>query len=74
MVEEIITYVHDGKEVYLTGRLAEPNPNNNKQVLMVEISPVGTSVGDTSYAKWVKIEDLMVVRNIEDKDFNDETE
>lgn len=77
MVEERITYVHDGKEVYLTGRLAEPNPNNPrtaKNVPMVEIVPVGTKTGDNEYAKWIKIEELMIIRNIEDKDFNDETE
>lgn len=80
MREEIITYVYEDKEVYPTGRIASPNkhrkkPKTNKT--LIEVVPVGTPIGDRNYSKWVDMEDLLIISNLEDveidEDDDDET-
>ncbi len=75
--EKLTTYVHDGKEVYLTGRIALPQsdaPRTANIQKMVEIVPLGTVLNDLTYAKWVKVTELLVIHNLEEEDFDDETE
>ena len=79
MTDEIVKYIHDGKEVQLTGRIARPHKNAPRgTTIMVEIVPIGCDAKDTTYAKWVKNNELLVIQNIEDLDLeqqenNDET-
>lgn len=68
MQEKITTYVHESKEVVLTGRIASPSNTRNKTI-MVEIVPVGADADDKDLVKWVKMEDLYIVQSIEDEDF-----
>ena len=70
MSEELITYVYDGKEVYLTGRIAKRSSNSSKQPL-VEIVPVGADKNDKEYAKWVSIEDLYLIADLDTIDIDD---
>jgi len=75
MSDRIITYVYDGKEVYLSGRIATPQSDSKKKVVMVEILPIGAERGDTSFARWVNMSDLLVVKDLENEDVeNYETE
>ena len=67
MSEEIVTYIYDDKEVYLTGRMAKPS-KGSKLDYRVEIVPVGTTYGDRTYAKWVSMKDLMTIVDIENDD------
>lgn len=74
MQDKIITYVYEGQEVYLTGRIATPNPNaqKSKAVPMVEVLPKGTDSDDTTYARWVVMDDLLIIRDLEGEDFTDD--
>lgn len=75
MSDRIITYVYDGKEVYLSGRIATPQSDSKKKVVMVEILPIGAERGDASFARWVNMSDLLVVKDLENEDVeNYETE
>jgi len=76
MQDKLVTYVHDGKEVYLTGRIAKSQSTvvRSQAQQMVEIVPVGADLGDKTYAKWVKTTDLLIITNLEDQEFDDETE
>ena len=60
-------YVHDGKEVVLTGRKARKSVRKKLQEL-VEIKPKDVTSNDTSFCKWVRRIDLYEI--VED----DETE
>lgn len=74
MQDKLITYVYDGKEVYLTGRLASPRkdaPKTIQGVQMVEIVPVGTPEGDKTYARWIKMNELYIIDNLEEQDFDE---
>lgn len=71
MSEEIVTYIYDDKEVYLTGRMAKPS-KGSKLDYRVEIVPVGTTYGDRTYAKWVSMKDLMTIVDIENDDILDD--
>lgn len=71
MSEEIVTYIYDDKEVYLTGRMAKPS-KGSKLDYKVEIVPVGTTYGDRTYAKWVSMKDLMTIVDIENDDILDD--
>ena len=67
MSEEIVTYIYEDKEVYLTGRVAKPRPDS-KLEMRVEIVPKGTTYGDKTYARWVSINDLLAIVDIENDD------
>lgn len=70
--DKIMTYVFDGKEVHLTGRIATPQKNAPKtSQRMVEVVPVGSADGDTTYAKWVKMSELLIIQNLENEEFNE---
>ena len=73
MQDKLVTYVYGDKEVYLTGRVATPQDGVIQSITMVEIVPIGTEVGDMMYAKWVNVADLLVIKNLEEQEFNDET-
>lgn len=72
MQEKIVTYVYDSKEVVLTGRIATPQAAKGKKSMMVEIVPLGAEDGDMSFARWVNMEDLYIVKTIEDEEFDDD--
>lgn len=75
--EKLVTYIYDGKEVYLTGRIANPQdgvPRTATIQKMVEIVPLGTTIGDATYAKWVRVAELLVIQNLNEEEFDDETE
>lgn len=74
MSEKVVTYVHDGKEVYLTGRIAKPNKLSKNKDVMVEICPSKAPKDDDSYHKWVNIYDLLIIQDMNGEDFDDETE
>lgn len=67
-VTKIATYVYDGREIYLTGRIANVNTKTAKrnQSPLVEILPVGTPMGDTTYAQWVRTDELFVIDDLDD--------
>lgn len=73
--KDIMTYIYDTSEVYLTGRIANPQAGVVKSNLnqMVEIVPVGSDIDDTTYAKWVRLSDLLVITNLNEQEFTDET-
>lgn len=71
MSEEIVTYIYDDKEVYLTGRVAKPQ-KGSKLDCKVEIVPKGTAYGDRTYARWVPMKELMSIVDIENDDILDE--
>ena len=74
MQDKLVTYVYDSKEVYLTGRIAVPQ-GKSKKAMMVEVLPVGADRNDTTYARWVNMNDLLVVKDLENEDVEDyETE
>lgn len=58
-----MTYVYNGEEVILTGRIA--SNTTTASVVYVEVKPVDLAIGTT---KWVKYEELNVVRLIEEND------
>lgn len=60
MTIEAMTYVYNGEEVTLTGRVAT-NPTTTA-VTYVEVAPVNRLSSET---KWVKYLELHVVKNIE---------
>lgn len=66
---EVPSYVYDAKEVYLTGRIAK----RDKKIL-VEIVPVGSALDDITYAKWVKMQDLMIISDAQDEEIEDPEE
>lgn len=72
MQDKPITYVYDGKEVYLTGRVAKPQKTAtvSKFPMMVEVVPVGTVEGDTTYSKWVNMKELLIIENLEEQEFD----
>lgn len=70
MQDKLVTYVYDSKEVYLTGRIATPQ-NGSKKLTMVEVLPVGVDRNDTTYARWVNMSDLLVVKDLENEDVED---
>lgn len=61
--DSTITYVYEDREVILTGRLANPT-NNPKLSRLVEIIPYGADIDDKQYAKWVKLDDLLVISDL----------
>lgn len=63
--ENQISYVYEDREVIPTGRLASPN-GNPKLKQLIEIVPFGTDPTDKSYARWVKLEDLLVISDLGD--------
>lgn len=54
------TYVHNGKEVKLTGRKASKNARS-KTIELVEIKPIDVDDVDNRHNTWVKMEDLFIV-------------
>lgn len=56
-----MTYIHEGVEVQLTGRVAERKMTNSTAEL-VEITPVDKDVG--SWKKWVSKKSLFDVKEI----------
>lgn len=69
-----ITYVYDSKEVYLTGRVANPQksaPRTLQGKNMVEIVPIGTAEGDKTFARWVKMDELFIIEDLDEQDFNE---
>lgn len=74
MQDEPITYVYDGKEVYLTGRVANPQetaPRLLQGKNLVEIVPVGTTEGDKSFARWVKMNELFIIEDLEEQEYDE---
>jgi len=61
------TYVHNGKEVVLTGRLAKPKPRRaglpvNENLTQYEIRPANiTDPSDNSYNEWVRMNELLEI-------------
>jgi len=51
------TYVHDGKEVVLTGRKARKK-TRSKEIELFEIKPKDVTSKDASFCKWVRMTDL----------------
>lgn len=66
MVDKIITYVYDDREVILTGRMATA-PSGSKLPTKIEIVPVGSDPNDKTYSRWVNMIDLLLVTNLEDE-------
>lgn len=56
-----ITYVHDGKEVMMTGRTAVRETSRRQHVLY-EIKPIDVEGSDPKFCKWVKIEELYEIQ------------
>lgn len=54
------TYVHNGKEVVLTGRTASRKTSRAVHVLY-EIKPIDVQSNDPQFCKWVKMEELYVI-------------
>ena len=81
MTDDSIPYVHDGKEVRLTGRYAksaDPKMKGNDSIV-VEVHPWNSPPEDKMYCKWVPLKSLMIVMddkktNFEIEDDDDETE
>ena len=67
MADDIMTYVFDSKEVYLTGRMAK----NKRGKVLVEIVPIGTTSGDTAYAKWVASDELFTISTVDELDVDE---
>ena len=63
------TYIHDGKEVVLTGRKAIRPPARRGQLeqTIYEIKPLGVSSEDRNFCVWVKKEELYIVQADEDE-------
>lgn len=71
MQDKIMTYVYEGKEVKPTGRIAE----RKGKPILIEVVPLGASADDKGYAKWVKPEELYIIKETEqDEDIFDETD
>ena len=51
------TYVHDGKEVVLTGRRARKKART-REIELFEIKPKDVTSTDASFCKWVRMTDL----------------
>ncbi len=67
MTDEIVeTYVFEGVEVYLTGRVAtkaqKPGSNHTEPQRLFEIKPVDKSF---DYVKWVRPTDLFKVSKVD---------
>lgn len=71
MQDKLVSYLHGDKEVYLTGRVATPQEGVVQSITMVEIVPINSDLGDMTYAKWVNVVDLLVIKNLEEQEFND---
>lgn len=71
MQDEIMTYVYDGKEVRPTGRIAE----RKGKPILIEVVPLGATPDDKAYAKWVRTDELYIIKQTEqEEDIFDETE
>ena len=62
------TYVYDGKEHIMTGRIAEKRLRSEKIKKLYEIRPNDVETGQDMYNKWVSMDDLYEVKD------KDETE
>lgn len=62
-------YVHNGKEVILTGRTAKKHLRSGKEELLHEIRPDG--VTSKQYNSWVKMKDLFEINESEVEVEND---
>lgn len=58
--EEQQTYVHDGVEVRLTGRIANKTLRKDKVDVINEITPADKENG--SWTKWVRMSDLYEIQ------------
>jgi len=59
------TYVHDGKEVRLTGRAAKKEGNGRKATtILVEIVPLECDSNDPKFCKWVQMKELSEIINL----------
>lgn len=65
------SYVHNGKEVAITGRTAIRKTSRGKTLVLYEIKPIDLEEGDPKFCQWVKIEDLY---HIQDNINNDDGE
>jgi hypothetical protein len=61
-------YVHNGKEVVLTGRTATKKLRSGKDELLHEIKPDG--VTGKQYNTWVKMKDLFEINDPEESTEN----
>lgn len=59
-------FVHNGKEVILTGRTAKKQLRSGKEEVLYEIQPDGVS--GKQYNSWVKMKDLFEIQGIEDNE------
>lgn len=57
-------YVHDGKEVILTGRTAAKKLRSGKEQILYEVQPEG--VLSKQYNKWVLMKDLFEIQQNEE--------
>lgn len=64
------TFVLNGKEVVLTGRVAKPKPRRSGREVdesryQYEVRPVGVDVKNTDFNEWARMSDLLEVVNDE---------
>lgn len=65
-------YLHNGKEVVLTGRIATKSIRNGKEEILHEIKPIDIAdLSTTKYNAWVRMKDLFEIRQNEDIDESD---
>lgn len=64
---EKMTYVYDGREFHLTGRIAT-SQHSTRNITMVEIHPVHEAADSATYDKWVKMSELLLIRNTNNED------
>lgn len=60
------SYVHNGKEVVLTGRMAKRKPRRegeriNDDFTQYEIRPVNVDADNNNFNEWVRMRDLLEV-------------
>jgi len=55
------TYVHDGREVVLTGRKAQRKTRSGKTSEVVEVKPADPETG--SFKAWVKMSELYEINS-----------
>lgn len=70
-----VTYVHNGKEVVMTGRRAVKQnrasirgkqPGQNEPYVLYEITPAGEAKG--TFTAWVTISELYLIENTSNKE------
>ena len=57
------TYVYEGEEVEATGRVATKQGRRGTHTLY-EIKPIGMESIDPKFCKWVKLEDLYHIQEV----------